>query len=447
MRSARKLFRSFVTYAIWSALCVSSLADPPDIFHKPVRLQAEGKDIDIGGVWGHAGPCLSDVDGDGLTDLVVGDFSGKFRLFRNVGTPSQPRYAAPQLIMGGDTYAQVWIYCCIGSSPCFADFDGDNVLDLLSGSYDPGACYWFRGLGEGKFAARETIVDDSGKPILKHPDQKAQIESVGSWPAMVDWDHDGDLDLLIGAFDGTMFVRLNEGSRTKPRFATEKVVVQAAGKTLQLPGTTHAAVVVADWDADGLWDLLSGSNSGAVFFFRNSGELGRPEFAAPEVIVPEHVGGRGYEEMREADQEPTPGIRTQIAVGDYNDDGKLDLLTGDFCTTLTLKAGLSQADRDAMQATMRELDQIKNTQNKLVGALKDDFVRRFPGDAIGSKQANDEFAIAYRALIESEKYKGVGELIDALNQALLKYLEKPANPDVINKLASCHGYVWLYLRN
>lgn len=446
MRSARRLFRSVVTYAIWSALCASSFADPPDIFHKPVRLQADGKDIDAGGVWGHAGPCLSDVDGDGLTDLVLGDFSGKFRLFRNVGTPSQPRYAAPQLIMGGDTYAQVWIYCCIGSSPCFADFDGDNVLDLLSGSYDPGACYWFRGLGGGKFAARETIVDAAGKPIVMHPDQKTHAESFGSWPAMVDWDHDGDLDLLIGAFDGTMFLRLNEGSRNKPQFATEKVVVQAAGETLQLPGTTHAAVVVADWDGDGRWDLLSGSNSGAVFFFRNVGELGRPEFAAPEIIVPAHVGGRGYEEIREAAQEPTPGIRTQIAVGDYNDDGKLDLLTGDFCTTLTLKAGLSQADRNAMQATMRELKQVNDSQNELVGALQADFARRFPGDAIESKQANDEFATAYAAVRDSDKYKQFDARIEELIQSLLKYLEKPTFPDSINQLASCHGYVWLYLR-
>lgn len=446
MRNARGFFRSVAIYVIWSALCASSFADSPDIFHKPVRLQADGKDIDVGGVWGHAGPCLSDVDGDGLTDLVVGNYSGRFQLFRNVGTPSRPRYAAPKLIMGGDTYAQVWIYCCIGSSPCFADFDGDNVLDLLSGSYDPGACYWFRGLGGGKFAARETILDAAGKPILMHPHQKTHAESFGSWPAVVDWDHDGDLDLLIGAFDGTMFVRLNEGSRNKPQFATETIVVQAAGETLQLPGTNHAAVVVADWDADGRWDLLSGSGSGAVFFFRNTGELSQPTFAAPQVLVPAHVGGRGYEEIREADQEPTPGIRTQIAVGDYNNDGKLDLLTGDFCTTLTLKAGLSQADRDAMQVTMREVKQESESQNGLVGALKDDFVRRFPGDAIGGKQANDEFASALAALYDTDKYKQADARIEALNQTLLKYLEKPTIPDSINKLASCHGYVWLYLR-
>ena len=32
---------------------------------KPVRLQADGQDIDTGENWGHSGPCVADVDGDG----------------------------------------------------------------------------------------------------------------------------------------------------------------------------------------------------------------------------------------------------------------------------------------------------------------------------------------------------------------------------------------------
>ena len=57
------------------------------------------------------------------------------------------------------------------------DFDGDGILDLVSGSYDPGELYLFRGLGKGQFAAREVIRDRSGKPILKVPNQKHKIES------------------------------------------------------------------------------------------------------------------------------------------------------------------------------------------------------------------------------------------------------------------------------
>ena len=55
----------------------------------------------------------------------------------------------------------------------------------------------------------------------------------------------------------------------------------------------HAAPAVADWDGDGRWDILSGSDSGAVYFCRNTGEPGATRFDEPEVLIPPHKGG-GY---------------------------------------------------------------------------------------------------------------------------------------------------------
>lgn len=65
---------------------VSELADP-------VRLAAADGAIDV--EVGHAAPCLADFDGDGLLDLLVGQFGGgKLRWYRNVGSNSEPRFAA-----------------------------------------------------------------------------------------------------------------------------------------------------------------------------------------------------------------------------------------------------------------------------------------------------------------------------------------------------------------
>jgi hypothetical protein len=80
------------------------------VFHKPVRLEAAGKVIDSGPQWAHSGPCLHDVDGDGLRDLLVGDFSGLFRLYRNVGTDREPKFAAGEPLMAGGAQAKVPIY-------------------------------------------------------------------------------------------------------------------------------------------------------------------------------------------------------------------------------------------------------------------------------------------------------------------------------------------------
>ena len=81
-----------------------------DLFHAPARLAAADGVIDSGPSWGHSGPWVEDVDGDGRRDLVVGDFSGLFRLYRNDGTDREPRYAAAVNLKAGGVDAKVPIY-------------------------------------------------------------------------------------------------------------------------------------------------------------------------------------------------------------------------------------------------------------------------------------------------------------------------------------------------
>ncbi len=80
------------------------------VFQKPVRLKAAGAVIDSGPQWAHSGPCLHDLDRDGRRDLLVGDFSGQFRLYRNMGTGREPKFAAAELLMAGGAVAQMPIY-------------------------------------------------------------------------------------------------------------------------------------------------------------------------------------------------------------------------------------------------------------------------------------------------------------------------------------------------
>ena len=60
----------------------------------PIRLEADGKPIDAVDI-GHAAPCVADIDGDGIQDLLVGQFSrGALLIYRNVGTNAEPKLAA-----------------------------------------------------------------------------------------------------------------------------------------------------------------------------------------------------------------------------------------------------------------------------------------------------------------------------------------------------------------
>jgi hypothetical protein len=81
-----------------------------DLFHPPVRIAAADGVIDTGAAWGHCGPWVADVDGDGLNDLIVGDFSGYFTFYRNEGTNRKARYAKGVRLQAGGVDAQVPIY-------------------------------------------------------------------------------------------------------------------------------------------------------------------------------------------------------------------------------------------------------------------------------------------------------------------------------------------------
>lgn len=80
------------------------------VFHPPVRLTAADGVIDAGAAWGHASPWVVDLDGDGVKDLVVGDYSGLFRVYRNEGSDRKPRYARPVNLQAGGVDAKVPIY-------------------------------------------------------------------------------------------------------------------------------------------------------------------------------------------------------------------------------------------------------------------------------------------------------------------------------------------------
>lgn len=307
------------------------------------------------------------------------------------------------------------------------DYDADGTLDLVSGCYDPGDLYLFRGLGHGKYAAVQPLTDVTGTPLVHHPEElkkyqalerqgkrnseeatRQRVASFGSWPGFVDWDGDGDLDLLIGSFHGEVWLRSNQGIRSQPVWAAESVrVVDEKGAALTV--MAHADVNPVDWDGDGLFDLVIGSGDGSVVWHRNVGTSGKPKFGARQELVPARSESIFLTQYLEPDEEPSPGVRAQIAVVDQDGDGRLDLLVGDYSDIRRL----------------RELTPEERTRVDKLRRLDVGFVR-----TLLEHQSDEESDDRRHALAEHE--------------ATLKALEKFTNDGGGDPKTS--SFVWLFLR-
>lgn len=95
-----------IAQALLSLAAGDDGAQVAPIFAPPVMLKAAGAPIE--GEIGHLAPYVHDWDGDGLRDLLVGQFGGgHLAIYRNRGTQTQPVYEAARWFEVGGERASV----------------------------------------------------------------------------------------------------------------------------------------------------------------------------------------------------------------------------------------------------------------------------------------------------------------------------------------------------
>ena len=91
-----------------------------------------------------------------------------------------------------------------------------------------------------------------------------------------DWDHDADLDLLVGDGDGRLWLFLNSGTPENSRFEKRQPIL--AGNRDRW-GTTYTGVLFVNLVGGPLPDLLVGHSGDQVTLHENVGTADSPIFS------------------------------------------------------------------------------------------------------------------------------------------------------------------------
>lgn len=284
-----------------------------------VQMPAAGVDI-RSGLFQH--PFAVDWEDDGDLDLVVGDENGRISLFENVGTG-----AVPELVEAVDVQADgepinldsldaegSWEWgqseAAAGyTNPVVVDWDGDGDLDILTQDAQEASLWYFENTGtrSAPVYGAEVAFTRGGAPFASP--WRSRV-------AAMDWDGDGELELVQAGADNILTV-YGRGSGDLD-LTVLAVAEDAAGVPVSVAssraGRTNLQAV--DWDGDGLTDLLQGAyDNTALSWFRNVGVPGAPVFE------------RQY--VRNADDtlyETLSNHTPKTFAVDWNDDGALDLI-------------------------------------------------------------------------------------------------------------------------
>ena len=163
--------------------------------------------------------------------------------------------------------------------------NGDGKGAFVVGCFQ-GYLHFLTQGADGTFSKEEYIKDEKGEymhfgQFWDIPGKKwATVEvvkgfdpGIGLYPKVIDFDGDGDKDLLVGTRKGMVAYKENVGTPQAPKFSSKTELLLVDGKPINFG--FHASVDIADLDGDGLKELVVVSpDKGAVLFKHDAEKKG-----------------------------------------------------------------------------------------------------------------------------------------------------------------------------
>lgn len=319
------------------------------------------------------GAYLIDMNLDGGKDLLVAPNDDLFSVNdRNVLYYSNisPFSSSTFDYVSNDFFSSNTIDLGESSSPVFIDINADGLSDILVGV---GTTKTPDNLPEyGLYYWRNNGTATNPAYMLESSDQWGlnTFEMRDLVPAAGDLDHDGDVDVLLGNYDGNLIFLENIAGPGLPVVMADPVFNYAG---MEVP--SNAAPAIIDVDLDGNNDLIIGEQNGVLTYYRSLGasyELVATNWGGVDVRQPGDVVGYSRPflyrntsgllqllvgsvsgsvflfdeieeslegEFHEADTiflQHNPGRFSAICAADINDDNSLEFLFGNSRGGLTL---------------------------------------------------------------------------------------------------------------
>lgn len=310
-------------HSSWLYLNTGTVASP--VFSKQSEDFLQGGMLDFGS---GAYPLATDVDGDGLTDLLVGNYGyldssyyetghllrciyhSRLAYLRNTGTAAKASY---KLIT--TDYANLSSLEILAAYPATGDLDGDGDDDLLVGNADGTFVFFENSAGPGH-------VPVYAQPILHYQNLDAGDYSA---PQLIDLDEDGQIDLVCGKRDGRLSFYRNTGTIHEPVFS---LITGFLGNVdITDPGLSYFGYSTPCFfkGTDSKWRLILGAESGGIHYYKNITDNLGGSFLKMELNI------RGHND----------GLRTGVAVIRADADAYPDMVAGNYAGGLSFYRGIT----------------------------------------------------------------------------------------------------------